>query len=337
MDSDYLHRRAGNRALQFNPPNADINLGRWGSNWGWAVYCVMALSLLSLLIWSTTVARNKRTFHYLFAAVLAISTISWFSLASGLGSTPITVQFLRNSPFGGGFGGYPTRQIYYARYIDWTLTTPLILLSLLLITGLPLSVIFITLFFNLLMITCGLMGALTRSRYKWGYFVFACAALGYVLYHVFASGLRSARRLGGGFERAFLSGSILLAFIWPLYPVCWALSEGGNVIGVSSEFLWYGLLDLLSKPVFAFLLLHMLRKCDYDALQLQSGKVSEHQMAAREYRQGQIEEKTHEGVGAAPVHDTAATSVAPFEHVPSPHAAPPTAIPQTVMTPVPST
>lgn len=64
---------------------------------------------------------------------------------------------------------------------------------------------------------------------------FACAALGYVLYHVFASGLRSSRRLGSRFGRAFLAASLLLAIIWPMYPICWGLSEGGNVIGVSAE------------------------------------------------------------------------------------------------------
>ena len=166
-----LTKRAGNRALRANPPNADISLGRWGSNWGWTVFCLMAASTLGLLILSTMLARNRRAFHYLLTAVLAISTISWYSMASDLGSTPITVQFLRNNPLGGGYGGYPTRQIWYSRYIDWTLTTSLLLLSLLLITGLPLSIIFITIFFNLLMIVCGLLGALTRSRYKWGYFV----------------------------------------------------------------------------------------------------------------------------------------------------------------------
>lgn len=171
MEQSSILKRAGNRALDVNPPNADINLGRWGSDWGWTVFCLMAASTLGLLIWSTMVARSRRAIHYLLTAVLAISTVSWYSLASGLGSTPITVQFLRNSPLGGGYGGYPTRQIYYARYIDWTLTTTLLLLSLLLLTGLPLSVIFITLFFNILMIVCGLLGALTRSRYKWGYFV----------------------------------------------------------------------------------------------------------------------------------------------------------------------
>ena len=133
----------------------------------------MAASTLGMLIWSFRMPRNRRVFHYLFTAVMAISTVSWYSQASDLGATPITTQFLHHSARGSGFAGYPTRQIWYGRYVDWTLTTTLLLLSLLLITGLPLSVIFITLFFNVLMVVCGLLGALTRTRYKWGYFVSA--------------------------------------------------------------------------------------------------------------------------------------------------------------------
>ncbi|SJX64359.1 related to YRO2-putative membrane protein of unknown function [Sporisorium reilianum f. sp. reilianum] len=334
MDAGDVLPRAGNRALDVNPPNADIHLGRWGSDWGWTVFCLMAASTLGLLIWSFFVPRNRRTFHYLLTAVLAISTISWYSQASDLGATPVTVQFLRNSPRGSGYAGYPTRQIWYSRYVDWTLTTTLLLLSLLLMTGLPLSVIFITLFFNILMIVCGLLGALTRTRYKWGYFVFACAALGYVLYHVFASGLRSSRQLGHGFGRAFMAASTLLAIIWPMYAVCWALSEGGNVIGVSEEFLWYGLLDLFSKPLFALMLLFMLRRCDYGALRLRSGKLTESEIEHDEQRRG-IVDKEHEGIASSPVHNSAATNSGPHPVAPPPpQSPPPLGIPHTMMTPV---
>ncbi|GAK68506.1 family A G protein-coupled receptor-like protein [Moesziomyces antarcticus] len=344
-----LQKRAGNRALRTNPPNADIHLGRWGSDWGYVMFCVMAASLIGLLIWSTKLARNRRTFHYLFIPVLAISSVAWYSMASDLGATPVPVQFRHNSPLGPG-SRYPTRQIWFARYIDWTLTTSLLLLSLLLITGLPLSVIFITLFFNILMIVCGLLGALTPTRYKWAYFVFACAALGYVLYHVFASGLRSARRLGGGFGRAYLTCASLLAVIWPMYAICWGLSEGGNVIGVSEEFIFYGLLDIVSKPLFAFLLLAMLRDCDYGALRLRSGKITESRIEASErdrdnaHESGQSEQaKALEG----PTQPGAESGLAPADnqysasqHRPLSHTSTrpePTGVPQTMMTPVHAT
>jgi len=47
----------------------------------------------------------------------------------------------------------------------------------------------------------------------------------------------------------------LLTFVWMLYPICWALCEGGNVISSDSEAVFYGILDFLAKPVFSFLLL----------------------------------------------------------------------------------
>lgn len=64
-----------------------------------------------------------------------------FAMASDLGATPVQVEFVR----GAANGGYPVpyRQVWYARYIDWTITTPMLLLELLLTTGLPLSQIFI--------------------------------------------------------------------------------------------------------------------------------------------------------------------------------------------------
>jgi bacteriorhodopsin len=80
-----------------------------------------------------------------------------------------------------------TRQIWYARYIDWTstsesssfedtqlglmfhaVTTPLLLLELLLASGMPLGDIMMTIFMDLLMIITGLIGALVVSDYKWG-------------------------------------------------------------------------------------------------------------------------------------------------------------------------
>jgi bacteriorhodopsin len=91
-------------------------------------------------------------------------------MASDLGDVPIVVEWVRGGTLGANWVAQgvqnPTRAIWYARYIDWTITTPLLLLELLLVTGLPLSQIFSVLFFDILMIETGLIGALVRSRYK---------------------------------------------------------------------------------------------------------------------------------------------------------------------------
>lgn len=44
-------------------------------------------------------------------------------------------------------------------------------------------------------------------------------------------------------------------FLWFLYPIAWGLCEGGNLISPDSEAIFYGILDLLAKPVFGALLI----------------------------------------------------------------------------------
>lgn len=48
---------------------------------------------------------------------------------------------------------------------------------------------------------------------------------------------------------------VLTLFIWCLYPIAWGLCEGGNVITPSSEAVFYGVLDLLAKPLFSIMLI----------------------------------------------------------------------------------
>lgn len=38
-------------------------------------------------------------------------------------------------------------------------------------------------------------------------------------------------------------------FLWMCYPVCWGISEGGNVISPDSEFIFYGILDCCLIPI----------------------------------------------------------------------------------------
>jgi bacteriorhodopsin len=47
-------------------------------------------------------------------------------------------------------------------------TTPLLLMDLLLTAGLPWPTILYTIFLDEVMIVTGLVGALVKSRYKWG-------------------------------------------------------------------------------------------------------------------------------------------------------------------------
>ena len=269
-------KRAGNEAVAINAPDATIHITEHGSDFLWAVFSVMAATGLGTMVWSLKMSRGERAFHYLSAAILATASVAYFSLASDLGSTPVQVEFRH---YDGGLvnGQYPTRQIWYARYIDWTITTPLLLLEILLVSGLPLSTIFITIFFDLVMIITGLIGSLVVSDYKWGYYTFGCVAMFYVFWVIYGPGLKSAAHLGDDFKKAYLQSALVLTILWTLYPVAWGLADGGNVISPDGEMVFYGVLDLLAKPVFALYHLFSLRKCNYSSLHLKSGKFSDYE------------------------------------------------------------
>lgn len=66
------------------------------------------------------------------------------------------------------------------RYIQWFISFPLLVLSVLLTTGLSLSDIATALFMSIVVVISGLVGALVHSTYKWGYFTFGAVALFYV-------------------------------------------------------------------------------------------------------------------------------------------------------------
>lgn len=80
---------------------------------------------------------------------------------------------------------------------------------------------------------------------------------------------------GGVLRRGYIVASGYLAFMLITYPICWALSEGANVISPSSEMIWYGILDILAGPVFLFFFLWELRGIDYHTFGLHSGKYTD--------------------------------------------------------------
>ncbi len=85
----------------------------------------------------------------------------------------------------------------------------------------------------------------------------------------------------GAFHRGYRLSSALLAFLLLTYPISWALSEGANVISPTSEMIWYGILDVLTGPVFLLFFLFQLNAVDYSAFGFSSGKYTDTAAHAR--------------------------------------------------------
>jgi bacteriorhodopsin len=136
-----------------------------------------------------------------------------------------------------------------------------------------------------------LVGALVKSTYKWGFFTFAVTALFYIWYHVIIPSSASASFLGSTVGKGYRIHAIGLMFIWGIYPICWALSEGGNVITPTSEMVFYGILDLIAKPVFLFGYVLHISKVEYGTWGFQSTKASQFGSGVTRVTSGESKER----------------------------------------------
>jgi bacteriorhodopsin len=198
-----LTRNATDNTL--NGRTADIAITSHGSDFYFAICAAMGFAGICFIGLALRKPRRDRVFHYITASVVFVACIAYFTMGSNLGFAPIAVEYSRSDPEVRGM----YRAIYYVRYIDWFITTPLLLLDLLLTAGMPWPTILFTIIIDEIMIVTGLVGALVQSRYKWGFFVFGCVALFYIVYQLGWESRKHAKAYGRDVEKAFLyTGSL---------------------------------------------------------------------------------------------------------------------------------
>jgi bacteriorhodopsin len=120
-----------------------------------------------------------------------------------------------------------------------------------------------------------LMGSLTPTVYKWGFFVFGTVSVLLLQTSLFLNGLPTSKRLG--IQKHYLALSGWFSFILLLYPIAWGLNDGGNEISVTSGVIFSGILDVLTVPVLAPAMLWLSRGWDYKVLNIyftQYGRVA---------------------------------------------------------------
>ncbi len=257
----YILERS-NDALNINPTTATKYLTVEGSDWLWAVTAIYITSFFCFILLCGYAARHEeRVFHYLFLIASLTGSIAYFAMASNLANVPVTTE-LNN-------GGNPdiTRQIWYARYINWFVGWPVLVIATLLLSGISWATILYAVGLSWIWVCSWLAGAFVTTTYKWGFYAFGIAA-----YMLLAGQLSywariSARRVG--FEKQYTIIAFILIFLWFLYPIAWGLDEGGNKISVTAGFIFYGILDILMVPALGFCFMVLSRSWDYGALDLQ--------------------------------------------------------------------
>ncbi|KAI6517784.1 hypothetical protein MCOR05_011449, partial [Pyricularia oryzae] len=161
---------SGNQALEINSivgSQANTALTNHGSDWYFTVTALMAVSAVIFTGAAIKKPLSHRVFHQASALFCFVAAIGYFSMASGLGQVPIQAEFTRpDSSYTFAAG---TREIFYARYVDWAVSLPLVVLALMMSSGVPLSTTLTTMVAAEIFNVCLLIGALTQTTYKWGY------------------------------------------------------------------------------------------------------------------------------------------------------------------------
>ncbi|RBR07685.1 hypothetical protein FVER53590_09519 [Fusarium verticillioides] len=258
---------ARNDALDVNPQSGDARLSDAGSDWLWAVTAIYIVSFLAYFALSFKPRNNERIFHYLFTIALLVGAIAYFSIASGIAYSVIPTQ--RN------LGRALSYQIYFAKYINWVVAFPIIILALGLMSGVSWATILFNIFLAWIWIISYLCSAYTTTSYKWGFFGFGTFAYLMLAFQTLHPGRTSAARLGLSRDYLMLAGWVNL--LWMLYPIAYGISDGGNVVGVTGSFIFFGILDVLLIPGLAFAFMFLSKRWDYGALNLhftQYGRVN---------------------------------------------------------------
>lgn len=231
--------------------------GAAGSRTLWVVTVLMGLSSLAFYGMAFRVPAQKRLFHILTAFITTTAFLSYFAMATGDGTSFHHIREVQSHKH-----NIPDtyqdiyRQVYYARYIDWAITTPLLLLDLSLLAGLSGANILVAIVADLIMILTGLFAAFGNDDgQKWGWYTWACIAFLVIIYQVGFNGRHAVANKGTKTKAFVASISAFTLILWTVYPIVWGLADGARIIDVDGEIIAYAVLDVLAKPVFGFWLL----------------------------------------------------------------------------------
>jgi bacteriorhodopsin len=113
------------------------------------------------------------------------------------------------------------REIYWARYVDWSITTPLLLLDLALLAGLSGANILVAIVADLIMILTGLFGAFGQAEEnrKWGWFAWGCLAYLVIVYQLAVGGRETVAQKDGKTKAFYASIAGFTLVLWTVYPM----------------------------------------------------------------------------------------------------------------------
>jgi len=231
-------------------------VGETGTKTLWVVFVLMFLSTLVFTFLSWRVPVQKRLFHVITTFITLFATLSYFAMATGDGNNFAEIIIKETHKHVPDTFQHIFRQVFWARYVDWSLTTPLLLLDLAFLAGMDGASILVAIVADVIMVLTGLFAAYgANDGQKWGWYAMACVAYLVIVYQLAVSGRRAVASKDSKTAKLFGAIGGFTLVLWTLYPIVWGIGDGARVWSVDAEIIAYAVLDILAKPVFGFWLI----------------------------------------------------------------------------------
>ena len=205
--------------------------------WLWIGTLGMAAGSVVLFVAAGARTRDEEGHRLTHGLVPLVAALAYFAMAVGQGALTL--------PSG--------RVVLFARYVDWSVTTPLLLIALsitalgslsrrpFLVAGLLIS--------DVMMIVTGLFFALSdQATAKWTWYIASCGAF-LAVYSVLMGSLKAEAEASGASRGTVYSRNLsILGVLWLIYPIVVLLGPDG--LGIWSAVLTTAcitILDLLAK------------------------------------------------------------------------------------------
>lgn len=180
---------------------------------------VIASAAFAALSWNITVSR--RVYHVTTTLVTIIAALSYFAMASGDGVSWRCERWRDSHDNVPDTHHTVCRQIFWARYADWTLTAPLLLLNLSLLAGLDGAHTLLAIVASVISNLTGLFASFghKHTAQRWGWFTIAVVSYLFVIWHIAFHGSRLARAKGDKVSRLWGGLAAYLFILWAAYPM----------------------------------------------------------------------------------------------------------------------
>jgi sensory rhodopsin len=164
---------------------------------------------------------------------------------------------------GQGFSIIDGRPTFWARYITWFTSTPLLILDLTFLGHSSIPLLSGLIGANQFMIATGGMSAISPRPINYIWYVVSCGAFLAILYLLIVPYRQQAEQHHPRSKKAFCKLVTVHVVLWTLYPIVWILaSTGFAVLNQTGETTGYTLLDIASKVGFGFLSLNTLQQIE---------------------------------------------------------------------------